>query len=165
MQTKHFLLIAFLFLSFSIQAQKNTVTTYYLIRHAEKVKSENPDPVLHAEGITRSEKWAEIFSDILFDAIYSTEFTRTWETVKPTAEKQGLDIILYDPVLIDYKKFKKETRGKTVLIVGHSNTIPVFVNKLIGKEKYKIIEEGNNGNLYIVETVNKITSDQVLHLN
>ena len=40
-------------------------------------------------------------------------------------------------------------RFKKVLIVGHSNTIPNFVNGLIEKDFYNQIDDLNNSNLYI----------------
>ena len=46
--------------------------------------------------------------------------------------------------------FLQETKGKTVLVVGHSNTTPAFVNKILAVEKYKDIDDNNNANLYIV---------------
>ena len=46
--------------------------------------------------------------------------------------------------------FQQETKGKTVLVVGHSNTTPAFVNKILAEEKYKDIDDNNNANLYIV---------------
>ncbi len=39
---------------------------------------------------------------------------------------------------------------KTVLIVGHSNSTPNFVNGLLEVKTYKQIDESNNANLYIV---------------
>jgi broad specificity phosphatase PhoE len=148
------------------EKQKDTsVSTYYLIRHAEKVISENPNPELDSIGKLRALQWAEIFEDISFDAVYSTDYIRTRNTVLPTTKSKGLNLILYHPRDINYKKFKSETKGKTILIVGHSNTIPKFVNELIGVEKYKDIEHDNNGNLYIVEIYKNSISEKLLHLN
>ncbi len=48
------------------------------------------------------------------------------------------------------QQFIKNTKGKSVLVVGHSNTTPGFANKLIGKEVYQDIDDTNNTNLYIV---------------
>ena len=53
--------------------------------------------------------------------------------------------------------FKLKTKGKNVLIVGHSNTTPSFANKILGKDLFKQINENNvdsNSNLYII-TVTK----------
>jgi len=49
--------------------------------------------------------------------------------------------------------FVTATKGKTVLIVGHSNTTPVFANKILGKEQYKNMDDHDNASLYIVTVV------------
>ncbi|WP_412985384.1 SixA phosphatase family protein [Pontimicrobium sp. IMCC45349] len=127
-------------------------STYYFIRHAEKDRSDktNKDPNLVLDGILRAAKWSIVLDNIDFDAIYSTNYNRTKETAQPTAEKNNLDITVYDPRNIDAKSFLEQTKGKKVLVVGHSNTTPMFVNKLLGKEKYKQIDDSNNANLYII---------------
>ena len=144
--------------SFSQEAVKDIsgASTYYFIRHAEKNISDKDDidPSLVIDGILRAAKWSFVFNNIKFDAIYSTDFLRTKETAQPTAEKNNIDITLYDPTNIDTNAFLESTKGQTVLIVGHSNTTPMFVNAIIGEEKYEQIEETINGNLYIV-TISK----------
>lgn len=85
-----------------------------------------------------------------FDAVYSTDYNRTKQTAQPTAEKNELELTIYDPRNLDGKAFLEANKGKTVLIVGHSNTTPAFVNSVIGKEKYQGIDDNNNANLYIV---------------
>ena len=158
--------LSFCFLSLSLFSQelKSEVSTYYLIRHAEKEISDNPDPDLTDVGIARAENWARIFKNVKFDAIYSTDYKRTKATVEPTAFNQNLKILWYHPSQIDIKQFLKETEGKTVLIVGHSNTIPSFVNHLIGQNKYGDIEDSNNANLYIVEISNTSITDKLLYI-
>ena len=41
-------------------------------------------------------------------------------------------------------------KGKTILVVGHSNTIPTFTNRISNKNIYNDIEDNNNSNLYVV---------------
>jgi len=62
-------------------------------------------------------------------------------------------------------KFLKDTNGKTVLIVGHSNTTPDFANKLLHKEMFESIDDNNNGNLYIVTVTGETRTVQLLTLN
>ena len=131
----------------------NEPATYYLIRHAEKDRSDptNKDPNLTQQGLLRAVKWSYALGHVEFDAIYSTNYNRTMETAMPTAEKNGIsELTMYDPRNMDIKAFLDETQGKTLLIVGHSNTTPDFVNKLLGSEKYEQIDDSNNANLYIV---------------
>ena len=131
---------------------KPEITTYYFIRHAEKNRSDanNKNPNLILKGILRAAKWSLVFDNVKFNAIYSTNYNRTKQTAQPTAEKNGLDITIYDSINLYSEDFINNTKGKTVLVVGHSNTTPQFVNAVLGHEKYKSIDDNNNANLYIV---------------
>ncbi|MBT8375825.1 MAG: histidine phosphatase family protein [Bacteroidia bacterium] len=140
-----------------VQAQesKDEVTTYYLIRHAEKDRSDktNRNPHLNKKGLKRAKKWSEVFTNIDFDLIYSTDYHRTRETAMPTVQANKISLDLYDPRSINYEDFLSDTQGKTVLIVGHSNTTPLFTNKLLGDDKYDQIDDNNNANLYILTII------------
>ena len=57
---------------------------------------------------------------------------------------------MYDPSNLDGKAFLEANKGKTVLVVGHSNTTPAFVNAVLGEQKHQDMADDNNGNLYIV---------------
>ena len=41
----------------------------------------------------------------------------------------------------DYNEFKLNNKGKTILVVGHSNTIPSFTNGISKKKLYNKIEK------------------------
>ncbi|MBG6110097.1 broad specificity phosphatase PhoE [Flavobacterium sp. CG_23.5] len=158
---KYLLIVAFFVLQVSFG--QNTTTTYYFIRHAEKVdNSKNPD--LSQTGLQRAKLWNEIFSEINLDAIYSTDFNRTLQTATPTATNKKISIIKYNPKTIDLESFKKETLGKKVLVVGHSNTIPNFVNQIIGQKIYFDINDTTFGNLYIVTINGDSINHQLLKL-
>lgn len=139
-------------------------TSYYLIRHAEKDRSDinNPDPHLNDLGLQRAEKWANTLKHIPFDEIYSTNYNRTIETVQTIAKQRQKEIKIYDPDNFDLTNFLTMTTGKTVLIVGHSNTIPGLVNKIIEKDKYDQIKDYNNSNLYIIYSKRGKISDALL---
>jgi len=154
-----FLLSLVLFLGISCQSnkKKNTdpeaiTTVYYFIRHAEKDRSDisNKDPELTDIGIQRAKNWANHFETIELDQIFSTDYKRTQQTAMFTATDQNIQVESYDPNNMYNEDFKLLTAGQTVLIVGHSNTTPVFVNTIIGKQEYPQIEDNNNGNLYII---------------
>jgi len=61
--------------------------------------------------------------------------------------------------------FQNNTKGKTVLVVGHSNTTNVFANKVLGEEKYDEINDSNNSNLYIVTVIDGKPSAILLKIN
>lgn len=156
--------------SFSYSQDKAALTettTYFFIRHAEKDKSDtsNRNPHLTDIGQTRALGWSKIFQNIDFDAVYSTQYHRTMETAKPTAQMNKLEIEYYDPRNLYSEEFANATKGKTVLVVGHSNTTPAFVNSVLGTKKYESIDESNNGNLYIISIINGKATDQVLTIN
>ena len=141
-----------------------STTTYFLIRHAEKDRSDKTDnnPHLTEKGLQRAKNWAKVLNNITFDAIYSTDYHRTKETALPTAKANNLQIKIYDPRNLDLKLFMKDTKGKNVLIVGHSNTTPMFANGLLGEKKYEMIADDNNANLYTITITEDSTSSSVL---
>ncbi len=151
----------------SISCKKDTknvepiVSTFYFIRHAEKDRTdpENPDPELNQDGLNRAIRWAEIFDPIPMDVIYSTNYERTSMTAAPTSVKKNIDIKYYDPNEVDIEEFKLINEGKNVLIVGHSNTTPEFVNKMIGFEKYDDMDDSDNSSLFIVRVIDGVPTD------
>lgn len=149
------------------QDAPDETTRYFLIRHAEKDLSDpkNPNPDLNGAGVERAVKWKKILSHIDFDAVYSTDFTRTRKTAMPIAERENLPLIIYAHKDLDYSKFIKETQGKTVLIVGHSNSTPAFVNRLMGKETFEEIDESQYGYLFIVKKVGGTFTAELLEVN
>lgn len=111
-------------------AQEETLTTFILVRHAEKegenkMSSGTKDPKLSAEGVKRAEKLSALLSKTQIDAIYSTPFIRTRSTVEPLARSKSLVVLEYEPnkpEAID--KMVAAYKGKTIVVCGHSNTIP-----------------------------------------
>ena len=160
-------IVVICFFLISIISHSQEVTTYYFIRHAEKLRVDKTDrnPNLNSKGLKRAESWKEIFSNISFDAIYSTDYTRTRLTAKPTADSKNLPILIYNPRDMYSKTFQNQTKGKTILVVGHSNTTNVFANKVLGFDKYEEIKDNNNSNLYIVTLTDKKASSVLLKID
>ena len=158
-------LLVILFCSLSSFAQE--VSTYYLVRHAEKDRSDktNSNPELTDQGSQRALKWSSVFGDVAFDAVYSTNYLRTIATAQPTATAQGLEIQFYNPRELYSKEFRQATMGKTVLVVGHSNITPQFVNAILGINRYADIQDNNNANLYIVTRIKEETSSVLLKID
>ena len=142
------------------------ITTYYLIRHAEKERTDpsNRDPHLTIEGKKRAENWQNIFKKVPFDIVYSTPYHRTRETAQPTASAQQLAVESYDPRNLYNSSFKEKNEGKIVLVVGHSNTTPALANKILGREEYPQIDDCTNGNLYILQVSPQGVTSQLLSI-
>lgn len=98
MKTRLISLLLLIFLGLGQNAcDSQETSTYYLIRHAEKDRTDptNKNPHLTEAGHERALKWKKVLSSIEFDHIYSTDYHRTIETVTPIAEAQNLDIEFY----------------------------------------------------------------------
>jgi len=158
----YILVILCSFFSFS---QTEECTSLYLIRHAEKVRdnSGNKNPHLNAKGLLRANKWKDILKHVKFDKVISTNLFRTLETASPISKSNDLKINTYVPSKEFYENFIKQNTGKTILIVGHSNTTPSFVNSLIEEDFYKDIKDDNNGNLYHVYKCGNSSPNHVLY--
>lgn len=161
---KSVLFLCFIFSTLPTLGQE--VTTYYLIRHAEKELSDksNRNPHLTTVGKERALAWKKVFEEVAFDEIYATDYYRTQETAAPTAAAKELTVTSYDPRNLYDADFKSATQGKTVLVVGHSNTTPVLANKILGKETYANIDERIHGNLYIIQHFGDTVNCQLLTL-
>ncbi len=141
----------------ALQAQENP-TVVYFIRHAEKAMDAK-DPGLTQTGAARAQKWAEWFKDKGIVAVYSTPYKRTMETAGPIAKQERVDIMAYDPLKPALENIIKHHKGLSIVIVGHSNTIPKYVNHLTGENKYTDMEETEYSSVYTVT----IYSDRVTH--
>jgi len=146
-----------------IQNTRDEITTVFLVRHAEKIKSTTDDPVLHPDGVERSKKLCELLSEAGISRIYSTDYIRTKETVRPLAELLNQEIIIYSPgknqIVSD---IINKDKGLNILISGHSNTIPGLVNKLIKEEKYKQINDDVHNKIFIVSLSKKSSKCSVI---
>lgn len=138
-------------------------TTYYLIRHAEKDRSDpaNKNPKLTQKGVDRAINWSRYFEDKKIDQVFSTEYSRTMQTAAYTASQKQVMIETYDPSDLYNADFKTLTHGHNVLIVGHSDTTPKFVNAIIGKDKYSDIPDDENGLLFMVTVTGDATNVQL----
>ena len=160
-------LIILTILFFSCNLRVDDCVEVYLIRHAEKDRSDplNKNPHLNEKGIERSLLWNGYFENKELNSIYSTNYNRTIETVLPISIAKGIKPIIYSASNINYESFLKKEKGNTVIVVGHSNTIPGFVNKLIEDDYYKQINDTVNSNLYIVKKCSEEISHYVIQID
>ncbi len=125
-------------------------TTLILIRHAEKGDDGSKDPPLSDAGTTRANNLVSVLKNTAIDAIYSSNYKRTKNTAVPVAQAKGLEIKIYEPKKEEeIKRIVAENKGKTVLVVGHSNTTPWTASFLTG-DKLKDFADTDYGNILIV---------------
>jgi broad specificity phosphatase PhoE len=136
--------------------ESQATTTIIFVRHAEKATMPEGDPGLSPTGqrrvaeLTRQLKDADVVAGI--DVIYSTPYRRTEETARPIAEALNLPINSYDAGDTEevMERILKEHKGKIILVVGHSNTVPQLMYDMGASKKVPEIQENEYDNIYIV---------------
>ena len=108
--------------------------TYLLVRHAEKDVAAGKDPPLTATGQARAERLARLLADVPIDALYSSPTRRTRQTATPVAQAKRLGILDYDPTdaAAFARRLRREHPAGTVLVIGHSDTLPPLARALCG---------------------------------
>ena len=115
-----------------------------VVRHAERADGGaaapgsmggSSDPELSEAGRARAQKLAAMLADAGVVAIYTTQYRRTKDTAAPLGDKIGVS---YEAVPSGdmaglVAKIKSHKSG-AVLVVGHSNTVPVIVKALGGSD-------------------------------
>lgn len=127
-------------------------TTFIVVRHAEKSAEEPDDPPLDADGQARAQALAQTLAEVPLQAVYSTPTRRTRETAAPVAAVKALEVRDYDPELAPSElatMLHIRHAGDTVLLVGHSNTVPGIVTALCACPVEPMTEE-EYGDLFLV---------------
>ena len=121
----------------------------FLVRHADRSGN---DDVLSDAGRQRAQTLMHVLEQVHLDAIFSTDYSRTKETVKPLANGQKLDINIYDPGDLNglIETLKSQYAGGRVLVVGHSNTIPQTINALGVQPALQDLDHGAYDDLFMV---------------
>ncbi len=158
---KNFLcLFVFLCIFIGMKAQSipegiGSRTKIYLVRHAEKAAIPADNPVLTENGNKRAGDLMRRLQNKNVKRIYVTQFRRTQmtgdsmriqlaiDTVNYLAEENGNDLFA--------KIIGHRDAGKTIVIIGHSNTIPDYILKL-GVANYPTanIPDKEFDNIYLV---------------
>jgi broad specificity phosphatase PhoE len=104
-----------------------------VVRHAEKVDA-SADPALSEAGAQRAAALADVLADAGIERVLSTDYARTRDTARPTAEAFGLDLEIYDPAdMPGLAAALRSAPESAILVVGHSNTTPALVEELTGE--------------------------------
>ena len=139
-------------------AQRVTPTVVYVIRHAEKADDGSADPALTTAGEARARALAERLASVDLAAVYATQFRRTRSTATPAAQAAGLAVTVQPArggqVAEDARaladRIRAEHQGRSVLVVGHSNTVPAILEALTGVSP-GVMGDHDYDDLFIVE--------------
>ncbi len=136
--------------------ESQATTTIIFVRHAEQAAMPADDPSLSPAGRRRVAELRRqlVDADVVagVDAIYSTPFKRTQETVQPLADALNLPINNYEASDTEevLETILKRHKGKIILVVGHSNTVPLLIASLGASKKVPPIDKNEFDNIYII---------------
>lgn len=138
-----------------VSTPDSSPTVFLLVRHAEKLSGD--DPGLTAEGQARADALAEALADADIDLIVSSQFRRTSDTAAPLAARLGQEVEVRPLDLQDSPRSSADIAlelaethaGQTILMVGHSNTIPRIASALTGVPMDEL-DERDYDNLFVV---------------
>ena len=96
---------------------------------------------------------ADILEKYKPDAVFSSQFRRTFYTVAPYANgRRRMMVRFYDHKdLNEVARIAREGKFKTVVVVGHNTTTPQLANLLIGENKYKFFSEDEYDKLIVIK--------------
>jgi broad specificity phosphatase PhoE len=116
-------------------------TVVILVRHGEKEKEPANDPPLSEAGRKTADRLAAIGEQAGVEVIFTSQARRTRDTAAPLAARRGLTPkvrnVTRETLDTHVKALGREIldshKGKTVLVVGHSNTAPRIAAFLANK--------------------------------
>lgn len=136
--------------------ESQATTTVIFVRHTEKAAEPADDPSLSEAGRRRAAELARqlVDADVVagVDAVYATQYRRTQETAAAVADALDLPVNTYDAADTELvlEEILEKQKGKIVLVVGHSNTVPQLIFNLGASKKVPPIAEDEYDNIYII---------------
>jgi broad specificity phosphatase PhoE len=124
-------------ISLSLAMAAEPIRTVILVRHAERAGGSDPSVGISEAGRCRAAALATMLTDANVTGIYTSEVARTQQTAEPLAQKLGIrpEIVPAKEVDALVAKLRAEAGKGTLLVIGHSNTIPVIVGRLSGQSE------------------------------
>ena len=150
---------------------QNQVTKVIVVRHGEKATNSNEVWVqLSGKGEKRAVTLANILKVSGVSAAFATQqaknqggapYVRTLETVNNYAESKGFDVQFYKTATEIVALIKEQYSGQSVLVAGHSSTVPDILEGLGINNPPAINEQFNN--LFVVFLMSDDTAS-MMHL-
>ncbi|HKR03728.1 MAG TPA: histidine phosphatase family protein [Bacteroidia bacterium] len=127
-----------------------SVSRIYVIRHAQKENTAD-NPHLTSDGQRRAIALCDTMLNKKISFVYSTDSNRTVETVRPTANRLGLQIKRYANDTLDkFVTHVKNISGKNILIVGHSTTVIQMLDLFGVTHSITHINDNDYDNLFVI---------------
>lgn len=129
-------------------------TVVIVVRHAEKADDGTRDPPLSAVGQERARLLARLLRDAGVAGIYTSDTRRARETAQPLAAALSLVAEEYPgrDVQALIARVLENRASQTVLIVGHSNTVPELISSLTRGQHPVVLRDEEYDALFVVTT-------------
>ena len=129
---------------------------FYVMRHLQKVSATDHDSPLSALGRANAERVYALVEANPPAAIYASATRRAMETAAPLAARLGLTPKAYDPRDTPALLARVRAEPGSVLVVGHSNTVPDIVAGLGGTRPADLGEE-DYGDVWVISRADGAT--------
>ena len=127
----------------------------YVMRHLHTPVGAS-DPDLTAEGVLAASLLVDRFRRDKPKVIFVTRTKRAMQTAAPLARAVGVTPTLYDPADTPGLVAAVARETGTILIVGHSNTVPVIIEALAGQRPAPLTH-GDFGDLWHITGATRAT--------
>ena len=142
-------------------------THFFFVRHADRLPE--PQDGLTDAGKQRAHRLGKIMKGAGLDLVFTTETNRTRTTADsvrvhyphlpaPTPSYSNVDEAETEWL----RQQLRENRGKRIFVVGHSNTVPRMVNKLMGPDSRLTDLDPNNFSAFFVVASRGLGDSQYL---
>lgn len=129
----------------------------FVVRHAEKASSTDPDTALSMQGEDRALALARFLRNAKVKRVFVSDKKRTLQTAEPLADQHGLEATrvpaVDTPALL--KQLKATGADEVVLVVGHSDTIPGILKGLGVKDAISIRDD-QYGRVFFVDSAGRL---------
>ena len=148
---KLFLLLLLFGLSARMLSAQEKPVVILLMRHAEKATTGGADPDLSEKGKGFAAMLSTHFAELKVDAVYSTNYKRTIQTVTPLAVKNGVEVKVYDAgKSAELVKRIADSQAQVVVVSGHSNTINLVFNELVKSTQIQALSDEEYGKVFVI---------------
>lgn len=119
-------------------AAQHPSTVVIVVRHADKDTIPKDDPPLTPAGVIRAKALADALADAGVQAVITTQLLRSRETARPlaTAQRLTMTTVFRGTNIAQHAQAVaaavRRLHGKTVLVVGHGETVGPIIEALGG---------------------------------
>lgn len=130
--------------------RRPVATRVVVVRHAEKA-DDGRDPELSAAGRARAEALAHALADLRLHAVFTSQYRRTAQTVAAVCAAQELAPVAVDAADVAglAGRIRGDHAGRTVLVCGHSNTVPALLAAL-GVKDPPTLGDGDYDRMFVL---------------